>query len=538
MRQYDRLGHEFEIAGGYEYETRIQMTLAALGFEPELHHVKTDALSGGQLSRLGLAQVLMLQTDLLLLDEPTNHLDLQATEWLERFIANYHGAAVVISHDRYLLDRVACKIIEVENRQCQGLAGQLQQLSSQTKETVRLQQEREYTRRVEMIERTRDFIARNKDQEGMRGTARGRKTRLKRLLKENPDFLDKPTNQRTINFSFGKTDKTSDLIVRCEGLGKSYGDLTLFEDLTFDILNGERLGITGPNGTGKTTLIELALGQIEPSAGSVRVGENLRIGYLDQHGEVLDPNRTRARGGLERQSRARAGAGPQASGHVSPLRRRRVQALQRAQRRPAQPADALQARDLRAGRADHGRADEPSGHRQPGDARSRPGRLHRHDHRRQSRPLLPGPGRRQAARDRHGRIRPPLASAGPSSSSETPPIPSTPTRSADASRPKNSDRSRTPRPRSGNPQIRNPQSEIAAPANRTPEELKRFNKYTVDQLEDMILRVEHEIDGMKQRFGDAEIYKNPDRLAELQQTYDAKQAELDLLYRAYDRRAG
>jgi len=215
MRHYDRLTHEFELAGGYEYETRIQMTLAALDFEPELHHVKTSALSGGHLSRLGLAQVLMLQTDLLLLDEPTNHLDLQATEWLERFLGNYRGGAIIISHDRYLLDRGACKIVEVENRQAKVWPGNYSNFI-ETKETVRLQQEREYVRRVEMIERTRDFIARNKDQEGMRGTAKGRKTRLNRLLKENPDFLEKPTNQRTIAFSFGKTGKASDLIIRCE----------------------------------------------------------------------------------------------------------------------------------------------------------------------------------------------------------------------------------------------------------------------------------------------------------------------------------
>ncbi len=201
MKQYDRLCHDFELAGGYHYETRIRMILAALGFEPELHEVKTSALSGGQLSRLGLAQVLMLHTDLLLLDEPTNHLDLQATEWLERFLTNYNGAAIIISHDRYLLDRIACKIIEVDNQKAKVWTGNYDNYVH-TKKTVRLQQQREHARRVEMVERTRDFIARNKDQEGMRGTARGRKTRLNRLLKENPDFLDKPTETKTISFSF------------------------------------------------------------------------------------------------------------------------------------------------------------------------------------------------------------------------------------------------------------------------------------------------------------------------------------------------
>jgi ATP-binding cassette subfamily F protein 3 len=185
MKKYDRLCHDFEIAGGYEYEIRILKTLAGVGFEPEMHYVKTSALSGGQLSRLGLAQVLMLDTDLLLLDEPTNHLDLQATEWLEKFLTGYNGAAVIISHDRCLLDKVACKIIEVENRQARVWNGNYSNYV-QTKQTERLQQQREHVRRVEMVERTLDFIARNKDQEGMRGTARGRKTRLKRLRRVYP----------------------------------------------------------------------------------------------------------------------------------------------------------------------------------------------------------------------------------------------------------------------------------------------------------------------------------------------------------------
>jgi ATP-binding cassette subfamily F protein 3 len=203
MKEYDRLVHEFELAGGYQIESRVASTLAALGFDPALYHVKTSALSGGQLSRLGLAKVLMLETDLLLLDEPTNHLDLQATEWLEHYLATYAGAAVIISHDRYLLDQVAYRIIEIENHQAYVWSGNYSTYV-QTKETVRLQQQRQHEKRAEMVERTLDFIARNKDQEGMRGTAKGRKTRLKRLLKTNPDFLDKPTDEKTIRFSFSQ----------------------------------------------------------------------------------------------------------------------------------------------------------------------------------------------------------------------------------------------------------------------------------------------------------------------------------------------
>ena len=534
MRQYDRLCHEFEIAGGYEYETRIQMTLAALGFEPQLHHVKTEALSGGQLSRLGLAQVLMLQTDLLLLDEPTNHLDLQATEWLERFLANYNGAAVLISHDRDLLDRVACKIIEVENRQAKVWPGNYSNFA-QTKETVLLQQERQYTRRVEMVERTRDFIARNKDQEGMRGTARGRKIRLNRLLKNSPDFLDKPINQRTISFSFGKTDKTSDLVVRCEGLSKSYGALTLFKDLTFDVLNGERLGITGPNGTGKTTLLELALGRAEPSAGSIRVGESLRIGYLDQHGEVLDPNRTVLEEAwsanpelVPEQVRNRLGTFLLSGDDVYKL----CSELSGGQR------SRLMLCKLVIAQPDVLILDEPTNHL---DIASREmleaaldeytGTIIAVSHDRyfldQIVEKLLVIGTDELGQRKLGGAE--FITGTPAYSVYADTI----RRRIEAEEQKQQEAAELQKRPS---EIRNPKAEIATPANRTPEELKRFNKYTVDQLEDMILRLEHELDGMKQLFGDAEIYKNPDRLAELQETYQGRQSELDLLYRAYERR--
>lgn len=535
MRHYDRLNHEFEIAGGYEYETRIHMTLAALGFEPELHHVKTSALSGGQLSRLGLAQVLMLQTDLLLLDEPTNHLDLQATEWLERFLNNYRGAAVVISHDRYLLDRVACKIIEIERGQAKVWPGNYTNFV-ETRQTVRLQEEREYLRRVEMVERTRDFIARNKDQEGMRGTAKGRKTRLNRLLKENPDFLDKPNSQRTIAFSFGKTGKASEIIIRCENLTKSYGELTLFEGLTFDVLNGERLGITGPNGTGKTTLIELALGRVEPTAGKIRVGETLRVGYLDQHGEVLDPSRSVLDEAwsanpelVPEEVRRRLGAflfsGDDVyklCGELSGGQRSRLMLCKLV----------LSAPDVLI-------MDEPTNHLDIASREMLEEALDEytgtiivvsHDRyfldRVADKLLVIGTdefGQRQLGRTEF--------------------IVGEPAYSvyADTIRrrieEKEQKEAQAAEARNQQSRIKHHKSE-AAPVNRAPEELKRFNKYTVDQIEAMIMEIEQEIDAMKQQFGDAEIYKNPDRLADLQQSYAAKQSELDLLYRAYERKAG
>jgi ATP-binding cassette subfamily F protein 3 len=532
MKQYDRLCHEFEIAGGYAYETKIAVTLAGLGFESELHRVKTSALSGGQLSRLGLAQVLMPETDLLLLDEPTNHLDMQATEWLEKFLINYNGAAVIISHDRCLLDNVACKIIEVEKRRTKVWKGNYSNYV-QTKDKLQLQQQREHVRRVEMVERTLDFIARNKDQEGMRKTARGRKTQLKRLLKENPDFLDKPFQQQTINFSFGKNERSSDLILRCEGLGKSFGELKLFEEMTFDVLSGERLGITGPNGTGKSTFLRLALGDLEPSVGSIRMGKNLRVGYLDQHGDVLDSSRTVLDEALSvnqsltsEQVRNRLGAflftGDDVfklCGQLSGGQRNRLMLCKLVLAEP----DVLV-------------MDEPTNHLDIAGRETLEAALYdyagtmiviSHDRyfldRIVDRLIVVGVdeyGNRCLGRTEFVNIKPVY--------------------SYYSSLVREREKARQQELKSGaaKGRKRRPSGAEDKRRTKTPDELKRFNKYSAEQIEEMITSLEKELAEIRERFGDATIYKNPEQFVELQQTYDEKNTELDLLYQAYERRAG
>jgi ATP-binding cassette subfamily F protein 3 len=532
MKRYDRLCHDFEIAGGYEYEIRIRRTLAGLGFEPELHHVKTSALSGGQLSRLGLAQVLMLETDLLLLDEPTNHLDLQATEWLEKFLTGYNGAAVVISHDRCLLDKVACKIVEVENRQARVWNGNYSNYV-QTKQTERLQQEREHARRVEMVERTLDFIARNKDQEGMRGTARGRKTRLKRLLKENPDFLDKPASRKTINFSFGKADRKSDLVLRCEGLSKSFGNLTLFENLTFDILNGQRIGITGPNGTGKSTFLCLALGRLEPTAGSVRLGKNLRVGYLDQHGDVLDPSMSVLDEAL--------GANPELS---SEQVRNRLGAFlftgddvfKKCRDLSGGQRNRLMLCRLVLSNPDVLIMDEPTNHLDIASREMLEAALDDYA----GTMIVVSHDRYFLDRVVDKLIVIGLDELGSRCLGRTEFIDAKPAYSYYASlvAKRVEDQQQKLESRAAGPRKRRPASAGNKSRSRTPEELKRFNKYSVEQIEELIMELERELAGMKERFGDEMVYKNPEQLAELQQSYDAKTAELELLYRAYERRAG
>jgi ATP-binding cassette, subfamily F, member 3 len=530
MKQYDRLCHEFESAGGYDYEIRIQTTLAGLGFEPDLFGAPTTALSGGQLSRLGLAQVLMQDTDLLLLDEPTNHLDLQATEWLETFLTNYPGAAVIISHDRCLLDNVARKIIEVENRRTHVWNGNYSNYV-QTKKTVRLQQQREHTKRVKMVERTRDFIARNKDQEGMRKTARGRKTRLNRLLKENPDFLEKPSDQQTINFSFGKIESASELVLRCENVSKSFDDLTLFENLTLDVLRGERLGITGPNGTGKSTFVRLALGQLEPSSGSIRLAGNLKIGYLDQHGDVLDESqsvldaaRTVNPNLSEERLRNRLGAflftGEdvfKTCGELSGGQRNRLMICRLVLTEP----DVLI-------------MDEPTNHLDIASRETLEVALAdyvgtmivvSHDRYFLDRVvdtlLVIGSnewGERCLGRTEFAGVKPVYSFY------------------VSLVHKRREERQQKQKAAAAGSRKRRAAQTQTALRPKTPEPLKRFNKYSDEQIEEMITTLEHELADMRERFGDPLLYKNPDQFKELQQEYDEKETELDLLYQAFEKR--
>ncbi|MCF7974521.1 MAG: ABC-F family ATP-binding cassette domain-containing protein [Phycisphaerae bacterium] len=528
MKLYDQLNHEFELAGGYEYETRIEMTLKGLGFDKALFHSKTSALSGGQLSRLGLAKVLMLETDLLLLDEPTNHLDLQATEWLERFLSNYSGAVIMISHDRYLLDRVAKKIIEVENHGARVWKGNYTNYMA-TKDIVRLQQTRENEKRVDMVERTRDFIARNINQKGMKKTARGRQTRLDRLLKENPDYLELASEQKSIHFSFAKSEGRSDLVMRCEGLSKSFGDIHLFDGIDMEILNGERIGITGPNGTGKSTFIKLLLGQIEPTAGTLRLAGTLKAGYLDQHGEILDPDCTVLEEAQKacpsmtpEQVRSKLGAFLFSGDDVFKL----VKELSGGQR------NRLMLCRLVLGRPDILVLDEPTNHL---DIASREmleqaldtfnGTLLVVSHDRyfldKVADSLMVVGTDELGQRCLGKTE--MVHGKPAYTHYTNLIKTRREQDLQAR-----DRVKTVK-KAGDREL---------PKAKTPEELRRFNKYSVDQIEGMIMDLEEALVHLKERFGDEAVYKSTDKLAQLQAEFDDKTKELDLLYRAYERRSG
>ncbi|MBN1795191.1 MAG: ABC-F family ATP-binding cassette domain-containing protein [Sedimentisphaerales bacterium] len=294
MKQYDRLLNRFESIGGYRFENKMKEIVAGVGVDDKFIDVKTHLLSGGQKSRLGLAKVLLADADLLLLDEPTNHLDWDATIWLENYLSNFNGAALIVSHDRYLLDRLVTKIVEIRNCLADVYPGNYSNFR-QEKQKRDLERQRQHAQRVDFVERTRDFIARNKDQEGMSKVARGRKTQLNKLLKNNPDFLEKPKSDNELDFKFAEVEqksKRSQAVLTCNNLSMKYDELTLFESLNLEVLTGHRLGIIGPNGAGKTTLLKIALGKIKPTAGSISMKKNLSVGYLDQAGAELNEDNT------------------------------------------------------------------------------------------------------------------------------------------------------------------------------------------------------------------------------------------------------
>ncbi|MBK8270975.1 MAG: ABC-F family ATP-binding cassette domain-containing protein [Planctomycetes bacterium] len=288
LEKYDRLHAEFEARGGYAYEVRIREVLGGVGFAPEEYQQRVSALSGGQKCRASLARMLLIGADLLLLDEPTNHLDIDATRWLEKYLANYDGGAIIISHDRYLLDRVVKKIIEIENRNVETYPTNYSNFA-EAKRIRRLNETREYTKQQEWIAHQKDYIDRVRYAKDSAKQARARQ-KLLANMEERGEILEKPDALAAkMKLQFAQQQKGGNMVVRVEGAAKSYGDIHLIRDLDFEMTVGEKVGIIGPNGVGKTTLLRMLLGQVKPDAGKVRLFENLSVGYYDQEHRDLDP---------------------------------------------------------------------------------------------------------------------------------------------------------------------------------------------------------------------------------------------------------
>ncbi len=294
MAEYDKLSARFDAAGGYRFEQRLNEVLGGLGFRTQDYGMPVSALSGGQRCRAALAKLLLQERQFLLLDEPTNHLDIDAVRWLEKFLAGHQGGALIISHDRYLLDRLAERTIELTGAKVYSYVGNYSQFV-RTRAERQLTQMRQYEQDREFIEKEQAYIA--KHLAGQRtNQAKGRRTRLERRMEAGEFVLERPTDATAaakIRFDDpGKQAQRGKEIVHVEGLRKQYDDKLLFSDLDLTVFSGQRLGITGPNGTGKTTLLKIVLGEVEADAGATKVAQTARVAYFAQDATGLDPERT------------------------------------------------------------------------------------------------------------------------------------------------------------------------------------------------------------------------------------------------------
>ena len=279
-KRYDRLQHELERRDAYHLDHKIERVLDGLGFDKASHHRPLEQLSGGQQNRLMLAKLLLRDPDVMLLDEPSNHLDIEATQWLETFLAETRQAVVVVSHDRYFLDKVTNRTLELYQGTVDDFTGNFSAYWRQKAERLKVQS-RTYEKQQEEIAKTEDFIRRNAYGQ-KHAQAKDREKKLARI-----ERVDPPREIAAPAMGFPPADRTGDIVLRVEQLAKAF-DRPLFADLSFDVLRGQRWGIIGPNGTGKTTLLRCLVGQQQPDGGRISLGAGVRIGYYDQMLSGLD----------------------------------------------------------------------------------------------------------------------------------------------------------------------------------------------------------------------------------------------------------
>ncbi len=284
MRRYGALQEKFELRGGYTFRSRVKRVLHGLGFAEDEFGIPVSALSGGQRTRLMLALVLLEEADLLLLDEPENHLDIAAREWLEGFLTNWPRSFVIISHDRGILNAVATRIVEVERGTLAGFTGNYDAFC-QNKALTTDQQRRAFTQQQAHIEKEERWINRFRYKNTK---ARQVQSRIKRL--EKLERFEAPVSDADgPRLSLGEVVRSGQVVLDARDLSMAYGGLRLYEALSFEVQRGERVGIIGPNGCGKTTLLRQLAGQLPEAAGTVTVGHKVRPGAYDQHHADLSP---------------------------------------------------------------------------------------------------------------------------------------------------------------------------------------------------------------------------------------------------------
>lgn len=288
LHSYHLLTERFEQANGYAYQSELIGVLKGLGFQESEFHKSVDTLSGGQKTRVALGKLLLTKPDILLLDEPTNHLDMNSISWLENYLLNYDGAVLIVSHDRYFLNRVVSKVIEIEHGNIMSFQGNYSQFAEK-KKMIReakikeyLNQQAEIKHQEAVIEKLRSF---NREKSIKRAESREK-------MLEKMERVDKPMDDpQELHFALEPSCVSGNDVLTVEGLGKSYGDLKLFENVNFEIKRGEHVAIIGDNGTGKTTLLKILNEVVAADSGSFRLGSKVQIGYYDQEHHVLHMNK-------------------------------------------------------------------------------------------------------------------------------------------------------------------------------------------------------------------------------------------------------
>lgn len=289
LKKYSNMTHRFELINGYAYKSEITGILKGLGFTEDEFNKKVSTLSGGQKTRIALGKLLLQKPDLIILDEPTNHLDLNSIAWLETYLLNYKGAVIIVSHDRYFLDRIATKIIEIDNGVVSTFHGNYSDYATQ-KEHLRteqlnayLNQQREIKHQEEVIDKLRSF---NREKSIKRAESREK-------MLDKIERIEKPTEVKTdMKLTLTPRKTSGNDVLQITGLSKAFDHQILFSDVSFEIKRGEHVAIIGDNGTGKTTLLKIINELVPPDSGAIRLGSNVQIGYYDQEHHVLHMEKT------------------------------------------------------------------------------------------------------------------------------------------------------------------------------------------------------------------------------------------------------
>lgn len=289
LEAYNKANHEFELKNGYAYKSEITGILKGLGFSEEEFDKPVAALSGGQKTRVSLGKLLVSKPDIILLDEPTNHLDMESIAWLETFLLNYSGAVIIVAHDRYFLDKVVSKIVELDNGVASVYTGNYTAYADK-RAMVREAQLKAYLNQQQEIKHQEEVIAKLKSFNREKSVKRA-ESREKML--DKIERIDKPSEVNDkMNIKLEPQIVSGNDVLTVEDLSKSYPPNTLFDNISFDIKRGERVALIGNNGTGKTTILKIINGIVKADKGEIKLGSKVKIGYYDQEHNVLHSDKT------------------------------------------------------------------------------------------------------------------------------------------------------------------------------------------------------------------------------------------------------